>query len=139
MATRTRPAAGASGGPAPLPATYFVPEFIRLDRYELDAIYHRLRDPLAGHLYLLIAGHCVFSTGEFLGNYARLMELCTPPQPERGPRRKGPSLEMVRRALRDLEAVGLVTRGEDNQAQGQLRLWLLRRVSETMPRGKANR
>lgn len=139
MVTRNRPAAGASGGAAPLPATYFVPDFLRLDRFELDAIYHRLRDPLAGHLYLLIRGHCVFETGEFLGAYARLMELCTPPQPERGPRRKGPSLEMVRRALRDLVAAGLVTRGEDNQAQGQLRLWAYRPAVQPAPKSKDNR
>lgn len=118
------PAAGASGGRAPLPATYFVPRFLHIDSAELDVLFHQLRDPLCTQLYMLIVGHSVFDTGEFLGGYARLMELCTPPQPERGKRRPSPSMKVMRRSIDDLVRFGLVQRGNKNQEQGELRLWV---------------
>lgn len=133
MASRNPPAAGASGGRAPLPATFFSPGFVRLDAAEIDALLHRYRDPLATQVFLLIAAHSVFETGEFLGGYARLMELCTPPRPERGPRRAGPTMWQMRRAIDDLQAAGLVRRGEENQAQGQLRLWIRPRKDKATP------
>lgn len=119
---RNAPAAGASGGRAPLPATFFPPAFTYLA--EEFPILVTLQDPIAGWLYILIKGHCVFNTGEFLGSYARLMELMTPPQPERGKRRSGPSYKTLRRCIDDLERVGLLKRSTSNEAQGQLRLWL---------------
>lgn len=122
--SRNAPAAGASGGRAPLPATYFGPRFIHFDAPELDVLMNQLRDPLCTQLYMLIVGHSVFTTGEFLGGYARLMELCTPPQPERGLRRPSPSMKVMRRSIDDLVRFGLLERGERNMAQGHLRLWV---------------
>lgn len=124
MATFNRPAAGASGGPAPLPATFFPARYLNLEGEELRLLLHVARDAMATQLYLLIKAHSIFTTGEFIGGYARLIELCTPPQPERGKRRPGPSMWTVRRCIDDLIALGLLQRGDGNEAQGQLRLWL---------------
>lgn len=124
MAARNAPAAGASGGRAPLPAGLHLPEYMRLDQSELVTLLHVLRDPLAVTLYLLLLVQMTYTDGAFLSSYARLMELMTPPTPERGRRRAGPTYWQVRRALDDLVSVGLVRRGLDNAAQGQLRLHL---------------
>jgi hypothetical protein len=108
-----------------LPATLFVPEFLFLEHEELRVLLHVLRDPLATHVHMLLLTHSNFATGEFLGGYHRLMELCTPPQPERGKRRPGPSFEQLRRVVRDLIEQGLALRNAAaNAAQGQLRLQL---------------
>lgn len=122
--SKNPPAAGASGGRAPLPATYFPARYLHTDQAELAALFNQLRDPLCTHLYLLIEGHSVFDTGEFLGSYAALMELCTPPQPERGRRRPGPTMRVLRRAVDDLVAMGMLERGKTNQEHGQLRLFI---------------
>lgn len=132
-AIRSRPAAGASGGAAPLPATYFPAKFMNLDGEVLRLLLHVLRDATATQLYLLIRGHSVFKTGEFLGSYALLIELCTPPQPERGQRRPAPSMWTVRRCVDDLIRLGLLARGDGNEAQGQLRLWVLQPQSVATP------
>jgi hypothetical protein len=95
----------------------------------LQTLLNKLRDPLAVHTYLLLLTQMVYTDGEFLGGYARLMELMTPPAPERGRRRDGPTYKQVRRAIDDLITCGLVTRGVKNEEQGQLRLFLA-------PRGK---
>lgn len=126
MATlkRNAPAAGASGGRAPLPATLFVPRFAHYSAEVLHILLHVLRDSHALHLYTLIHAHCHFETGEFYGSYARLMELMTPPQPERGKRRSGPSYWTLRRCIDDMEREGLMRRSTSNEAKGQLRLWL---------------
>lgn len=137
--SKNPPAAGASGGARPLPATFFVPEFLRFDEDELNILMHVLRDSLCTQLYMLIKGHCVFTTGEYLGTYARLMELCTPPAPERGRRRYQPSYETVRRALRDLEAHQLIERSDANAPQGQLRLWVRKFKNKPAPVKLANR
>lgn len=121
--SRNPPAAGASGGRAPLPATFFAPEFINIEQPVLEALF-RLQDPLCSHLYMLILQHSTFKTGEFLGSYARLLELCTPPAPERGKRRLGPSYKVVRDALTRLECSQLIERGNNNAEQGQLRLFI---------------
>ena len=121
---RNTPAAGSSGGRAPLPATLFVPRFAHYSAEVLHVLLHVLRDSFAFHLYALIHAHCVFETGEFYGSYARLMELMTPPQPERGKRRSGPSYWTLRRCIDDMEREGLLKRSTTNEAQGQLRLWL---------------
>lgn len=118
------PAAGASGGPAPRAAALNTPEFMRLEAHELVTLLEVLRDPLAGYLYLLLLTQMRYTEGEFLGTYARLMDLMTPPRGERGPRRPGPSYKQLRRALDDLVAVGLVGRARRNKEQGQLRLHL---------------
>jgi hypothetical protein len=134
------PAAGASGGAAPRLADLKVPRYVRLDQAELHLLYHVLRDPLCAQLYTLLCIHSDFRSGELLTGYARLIELCTPPQPERGPRRAGPSMWQVRRALDDLQGVGLLTRGEQNEAQGQLRLYIAPRDTRTAaPAPKARR
>lgn len=97
---------------------------MRLEGAELVALLQVLRDPLAVHLYLLLLVQMRYTEGAFLSSYARLMELMTPPAPERGRRRPGPTYKQVRIALENLISVDLVRRGEDNQSQGQLRLWL---------------
>lgn len=117
-------AAGTTRGRAPLPATLHAPDYIRLEKLELAALLNKLRSPLAVHTYLLLMTQMVYTSGEFLGGYARLMELMTPPPPERGRRREGPTYKQVRTAVADLIAVGLVTRGDTNEEQGQLRLFL---------------
>lgn len=104
-------------------ATLWVPDFLRFDDWELNQLLHCLHDPLATHVYFLIRVHADFKSGHYLGGYARLIELCTPPQPERGQRRPGPSMRQVRRVIDDLIAVKLLERGDQNQSQGQLRLW----------------
>lgn len=106
-----------------LPAALRVPEFLRLEQGELESLLHVLRDPLATQIYMLLLAHADFKTGEFLGGYHRLMELCTPPIPERGRRRPGPSYWQVRRVVDDLIKVHHVWRNAaSNEAQGQLRL-----------------
>ena len=122
------PAAGASNGRDPYPATIHVPEFMRLEGAELATLLQVLRDPLAVHLYLLLLVQMRYTSGDFLSSYARLIELMTPPQPERGRRRSGPTYKQCRTALDGLVSVGLVRRGKDNQAQGQLRLKLAARA-----------
>lgn len=126
---RAAAAAGTKHGPSPLPATLHAPDFLRLTRDELQSLLNKLRDPIALHTYMLLLTQMVYTEGEFLGGYARLMELMTPPAPERGKRREGPTYKQVRRAVDDLIAVGLVTRGDKNEEQGQLRLFMA-------PRGK---
>jgi len=106
----------------PLPATLITPQFLWLNAQELQVLYSILRHPLAASLYMLVLIHSDFESGEFLGNYARLIELLTPPAPERGKRRAAPSLWQVRSALNDLIDCGLVRRGLKNLEQGQLRL-----------------
>lgn len=126
---RAPAAAGTTKGPAPLPATLHAPDFIRLEKTELQALLNKLRSPLALNTYLLLLTQMRYTDGEFLGGYARLIELMTPPAPERGKRMPAPSMWDVRKAVADLIALGLVTRGEKNEEQGQLRLFMA-------PRGK---
>lgn len=130
MPARNATAAGASGGRAPYPATIHVPDFMRLEGSELVTLLQVLRDPLAVHLYLLLLTQMQYTSGEFLSSYARLIELLTPPTPERGRRRPGPSYKQVRTALDALISVHLVRRGRDNEAQGQLRLRLASRARQ---------
>ena len=89
-----------------LPATLLVPKFLRFERNELQSLYHSLRDPLVTHVYGLLLLHTDFKTGEFLGGYHRLMELCTPPQPERATRgadvmvsQRAPSTDILMKQL----------------------------------------
>lgn len=141
MTTKTRnaPAAGASGGRDPLPAVYRAPRFINREQGELHVLHNNLRDPLCTHLLNIIESYIVFETGEFLGSYAALIDLCTPPQPERGPRRKGPSMRVIRRAIDDLEHAGLLRRGSKNMEHGQLRLFVTKLASKPAPKPKAGR
>lgn len=119
----------------PLPATLFAPEFIRFDQVELQALLNKLRDPITVHLYFLICTQCNFKTGELITNYPRLIELCTPPQPERGKRLVGPTLWQVRRAIDWLISARLVVRNAAaNEAQGMLRLKV--RPRDAKPRVK---
>ena len=125
------PAAGASGGAAPRLAALRLPDFMRLEGAELVTLLHALRDPIAVHLYLLLLVQMQYTDGHFLGTYARLMDLMTPPEPERGRRRAGPTYKQLRTALDALESVKLVRRDGANEAQGQLRLWLASRKKKT--------
>jgi hypothetical protein len=127
-AAKSAPAAGASGGRAPLPATIFTPEFLRFYQTELRVLLNVLRSPLATHLFFLLVSQADFNTGEQLTNYARLIELCTLPAPERGRRKPAPSLWQVRNALDELEEHRLIKRNKDaNAAQGMLRIYVKKR------------
>lgn len=107
----------------PFPATIFAPEFLRLQRHELAALLNVLRSPLATQIYLILVSQADFKTGWALVSYARLIELCTAPQPERGRRPAGPSLIQTRRAVDALIAAGIVKRNaEKNAHQGMLHL-----------------
>lgn len=112
----------------PLPATIFTPDFIRLEGVELKHLLNTLRDPLCTQILLLVITQSDFKTGHLLTNYARLIELCTPPQPERGRRMDGPTLKQVRRAIDWLEGCNLIKRdASENAAQGLLKLSVRRR------------
>lgn len=104
---------------------------MRLEGAELVTLLAVLRDPLAVHLYLLLLVQMSYTEGHFMATYARLMDLMTPPMPERGRRRPGPTYKQIRTALDSLVSVDLVRRGRDNAAQGQLRLWLAPRIKKT--------
>lgn len=107
----------------PYAATIFAPEFLRLQDIELNPLLNVLRNPLATQIYLILLAQADFKTGWALVSYARLMELCRPPQPERGQWAKGPSLKQVRNAVDQLISVRIVKRNaEKNAAQGMLHL-----------------
>lgn len=112
----------------PLPATLHAPEFLRFEHVELQALLNQVRDPLCVHLFFLITSQADFKSGHLLTNYARLIELCTPPQPERGRRMTPPTLKQVRRALDWLIEARLVKRdAAHNAAQGMLHLYVRKR------------
>lgn len=112
----------------PLPATLHPPKFLQLEQLELRALLNQCRDPLCVHLFLLIVSQADFATGELQTNWDRLIELCTPPQPERGRRMPPPTLRQVRRAMDWLIAADIVRRNaEANEAQGTLRLYVRKR------------
>lgn len=115
-------------------ATLFVPDFLTKYREELRVLLHVLHDPLVTHVYELLLAHCDLKTGEYQGGgYHRLIELSTPPQPERGRRRVGPTMKQMRDAVDDLVHHGLVRRDAKNSAQGTLRLWLTPRLRPELP------
>ena len=124
----------------PLLAALNVPKFLRSEEHELHVLYTVLRDHTATHVFGLILIHADFDTGEFLGGYHRLIDLCTPPQPERGKRRPGPSMWTIRRVVEDLIKHGIVWRdAPKNAAQGQLRLWVTPRRKSDTPKTKDHR
>jgi hypothetical protein len=128
------PAAGSSGGRDPYLTKFKPPEFLRLDKRELDTLLDKLRDPLASQVFLLILAHGLFENGEFLGGYARLMDLCRPSHPERGTRRPGPTYKQLRRVVDLLVECKLVWRDAgNNAAQGQLRLRAVARKTKPRP------
>ena len=109
-------------------ATMQMPAFLQFEEHELNTMVNVLRDPLTTHVYMILQAGSVFKTGEFIGGYHRLMELSTPPQPERGARRAGPTYDQLRRVIADLEKLFLAKRDTtQNHAQGQLRLQLIPR------------
>lgn len=123
----------------PLPATLFLPDFLRLDRAELTPLL-RCGDPLTIALYLLLRAQCDFTSSELLTNYPRLMELMTPPQPERGRRMAGPTMKQVRRALDWLEGFRLIKRNaEKNFAQATLRIHVVGMHKRATPKSKGGK
>lgn len=129
MATKhNTPAAGAVGGAIPKAATIRAPEFLVLKQSELQRLLNNLRDGLTNRLYLIFLAESDFKTGEILTSYARLMDLCAPPVPEKGGRRTGPTQRQIRYAIETLITSGMVKRNaEKNEAQGILRLYVKRR------------
>lgn len=112
----------------PLPATLFAPDFVRLEQKELQPLLNCLRYPLAVHLFLLIVSQADFKTGELVTNYPRLIELCTPPIPERGRRMAAPTLKQVRSTLDALEDQRLIKRNKEaNEKQQTLRIFIRKR------------
>ena len=115
-------------------ATLWAPEFLRLEKFEIQTLLHVLRDPLTTHAYLLMLAGSVFETGEFLGGYHDLIALSTPPKPERGARMPGPTYDQLRRVIKDLEGIALAMRDTtQNKLQGQLRLKLTARMKKRTP------
>lgn len=107
----------------PFDATIEAPSFLRLEHYECKQLMQVLRDALCFQLFMLICAESDFRTGEYNGSYGRLRALCTPPRPERGRSRPGPSLKVVRGAIDNLVSVGLVKRDAlQNVTEGTLRL-----------------
>lgn len=125
---RNPPAAGASGGKAPMPATIFAPKYLSLYQRELMVLLNVLRNPLATHLFFLLVSQCDFTTGKQTTSYARLQSLCADPTPERGRKRPAATLKQVRNALDDLQKYKLIKRNlEHNQAQGVLQIFVKKR------------
>lgn len=121
----------------PLPATLFTPEFVTLQRVELKVLFNDLRSALYAQVYMLLVLHSNFKTGEVLTNYARLVELCSPPSREKGGRGKGPTERQIRYAIEQLILYGLVKRNAGaNEAQGTLRLYVRKR-KETLAKPRA--
>lgn len=130
------PAAGASGGAPVRDAEIWLPEFLRFDRAEMvPVIGTGCRTTIA--LYWLVVAHSDFSSGEFLGGYARLIALLTPPAPRRGPRPAGPTMWEVRKAVDNLVKLHVLRRGTTNAEQGQLRLFCHPRDEEAAKRKRA--
>lgn len=120
--SRYGPAAGASGGAPVRDAEIWLPDFLRFDHAEMQAVLGtRHANTMA--LYWLVVAHSDFSTGEFLGGYARLIALLTPRAPKRGPRPAGPTMWDVRKAVDNLVKLHVLKRGATNEEQGQLRLY----------------
>lgn len=110
------------------------PELHKLGKEELHILFSVLRDPTTAYVYQVVAMHSDYETGEFLGSYTRLVEHATPPKPERGRSLPGPSLEQVKRAVRDLVAVGLLSRDTGkNTVLGQLRLQVVKMMAPAAP------
>ena len=117
------PAAGASGGAPVRDADLYVPEFVRFDRAEMQAVLNT-RCAVTIALYWIVVASSDFSDGEWMGrNYARLISLLTPPKPRRGPGSAGPTMWQVRKAVDNLVALHVLRKGLDNEAQGVLRLY----------------
>ncbi|MDR7095543.1 hypothetical protein [Hydrogenophaga laconesensis] len=113
----------------PLPATIFTPSFLRFEGEELKILLNKLRDPLTVHLYFILVSQADFNSGEQITNYKRLIELCTPPPPEKGKRMPPPTIDQVRRAVQWLVDAKLVARNtERNETQGMLRLYVRSRA-----------
>lgn len=91
-------------------ATIKVPAFLRLEQWELAAVLNKIHCPLATRIYLLLLAGADFHSGSLTTTYKRFVALCAKPKPERGPRAEPPTYKAVRRAIEDLEAVGLVAR-----------------------------
>lgn len=107
----------------PYPTTIFAPEFLRLEHGEIRILLNVLRSPLATHVFMILLSQADFNTGWALLSYDRLMDLCRPPQPERGQRKAGPTRKQVRNAVDALIAAKLVARNaEKNAHQGMLHL-----------------
>jgi hypothetical protein len=119
------PAAGTRRGPPIKPALLHPPERIVLRKDEM-LLLRSLSDYTTRGLYEALREMADFETGEiFPITYAQLKALGTPPKPQQGRPRPGPTYDVLRRMVYDLEAVGLVVRDRGaNQAQGQLRLML---------------
>ena len=129
MATKNTPAAGASGGPKPLPTTLHAPEWLQLEHVELRVLLNVLRNPLCAQLFLLIASQADFKTGKLSTSYARLIDLCTRPAPERGRRPAAPTLKQIRNALDDLQTYNLIKRDKEaNEAHGFLNMRIRKRI-----------
>lgn len=134
--SRYGPAAGASRGAPVRDAEIWLPDFIRFDHAEMQAVIGT-KSATTIALYWLVVAHSDFSTGEFLGGYARLIALLTPDAPRRGPRPAGPTMWDVRKAVDQLVKLHVLKRGTTNEEQGQLRLFCHPRDERAAARKKA--
>lgn len=125
-------AAGTTKGAAPRLALLHPPKVLALREDEMLAV-RSLSDYAERGLYEALAEMADFETGQiFPLTYAQLMALGSPPRSEKGPTRRGPSYQQLRRMLNDLELAGLVARDKaGNAAQGELRLVLPLRAAHS--------
>lgn len=122
MPSQYGPAAGTRQGKTPDLSLLNPPEVLVLRRDELLQL-RKLSDYTTRGFYEALCELSDFETGEVYrdASIAALQAFGTPPRPQQGPRRAGPSYEQIRRMLRELEALGLVRRDPAfNAAQGRL-------------------
>jgi hypothetical protein len=105
------------------PTAIRAPNYMAWQKNEIHVIWNLLREAITIQIYGILVMESDYKTGEFSGTYNHIIELCTPPIPERGKRMPGPTMAQARRAIEQLVVNGLITRDADkNLAQG--RLWL---------------
>lgn len=126
------PAAGDTGGAPVKPTRLKAPKFATLQQAELHRLFNLVGHQLGGTVYLFLLGQSVLAgkdKGHVLTSIPALQSLCRPPKPEKGQWPAPPSRKTLRTCLDALERAELLHRDKaQNEAQGQLRLWLTQRV-----------
>lgn len=96
---------------------------LTIHKDDVNQLLQAIREPLPCQVYLLLLVNCD-AGGLVKTSYASLIDLCTPPRPERGRSLPKPSMHQMRRAVGLLEAANMVYRNaEQNITTGHL--WLM--------------
>ena len=116
----------------PFPTTITVPDFALLRSAELKVLFNDLRWPLATQVFMLLVLHSDFKTGAVPDtSYARLIDLCSPPEREKGGRAKGPTRSQMRYVIEQLIEHRLVKRNAaHNENHGTLKLAVSKRTTQ---------